>query len=129
MSLIHLIAVLAVLQYLVFGFLVAVQRGKSGLKAPAVTGHDGFERMYRVQMNTLECLIAFLPMLLLSGQYWSAMIVAPIGAVYLIGRTIYWRAYVADPASRSVGFGLSMLPILLLLLLAGAGALRAMIGA
>lgn len=129
MPFVHLIAVLAVLQFLAFGYLVGGQRRVSGLKAPAMTGHDGFERMYRVQMNTLECLIAFLPMLLLAGQYWSAMIVAPVGVVYLIGRTLYWRAYVAKPSSRGLGFGLSMLPIIALTVLACVGAVMAMFAA
>ncbi|MDA9207673.1 MAPEG family protein [Octadecabacter sp.] len=68
MPLIEIIAILAILQFLCFGYLVGGQRRESGLKAPQMTGHDGFERMYRVQMNTLECLVAFLPLLLLAGK-------------------------------------------------------------
>jgi glutathione S-transferase len=61
MQLIDLVALFAIFQFLFFGYSVGAQRRESGLKAPAMTGHDGFERMYRVQMNTLECLVAFCP--------------------------------------------------------------------
>lgn len=127
MPFIEIIALLTVLQYLSFGYLAGAQRNVSGLKAPAMTGHDGFERMYRVQMNTLELMVAFLPVLFLAGKYWPALLIAPIGAVYLVGRTIYWRAYVSNPASRTLGFMLSYLPIVVLLVLAVIGSIIALI--
>lgn len=77
-----------------------------------------FERAYRVQMNTLEQLVAFLPVMFISGKYWPQPYVAGAGAVYLLGRFIYWRSYMAAPASRSLGFGLSILPTLVLLVAA-----------
>lgn len=126
MQLIELVALLAVIQYLYFGYLVGEQRRDSGLKAPAMTGHDGFERAYRVQMNTLEMLVAFLPALLLAGHYWSALLVAPIGAIYLVGRALYGRAYATDPSKRGLGFMLTLLPIAGLLLLAILGAVMAL---
>jgi len=122
MHYVELIALLAVAQYLFFGTMVGRERGRSGLKAPAVTGHEGFERIYRVQMNTLELMIALLPALFIAARFWPAGWVAGIGAVYLLGRFIYWRAYVGNPASRALGFMLSMLPIIALLLMALAGA-------
>lgn len=128
MQLIHLVALLAIFQFLFFGYSVGAQRRESGLKAPAMTGHDGFERMYRVQMNTLECLVAFLPVLFLAAAYWPVILIAPIGILYLVGRTIYWRAYVANPSSRGLGFALSLLPIAALLLLACLGAVLSLVG-
>lgn len=111
MPFIELIAVLAVLQLLFFGYKVGEQRQKSGLKAPQMTGHEGFERMYRVQMNTLECFIAFLPLLFLAGKSTSAYFVIPLGICYLIGRMLFWRAYTNNPATRALGFMLTLLPI------------------
>lgn len=128
MHFITFIAVLAVLQYLVFGYLVGRERVKCEVKAPAITGAEGFERMYRVQMNTLEMLVAFLPLLLLAGQYWPAILVAPIGLVYLVGRGLYWKAYVSEPSTRGLGFMLSLIPVSLLLLLVGVGAVMGMFG-
>ncbi|MBU2993224.1 MAPEG family protein [Octadecabacter sp. 1_MG-2023] len=122
MPLIEIIALLAVAQFLYFGYLVGMQRRDSGLKAPAMTGHDGFERAYRVQMNTLELMIAFLPVLLLAGKYWPAWMIAPIGLIYLVGRTLYQQAYMNDPSKRGTGFMLTLGPIAALLVLALLGA-------
>ncbi|MBD9536193.1 MAG: MAPEG family protein [Stenotrophomonas sp.] len=123
MHYVEIVAMLVVVQYLFFTTLVGRARGRYGVKAPAVTGHEGFERVYRVQMNTLELMVALLPSLFVAARFWPAEWVAGIGAVYLVGRLIYWRAYVAAPAGRGLGFGLSMLPVLALLLMALAGAI------
>ena len=128
MPYVELVAILAVLQFISFTALTGRARGQSGLKAPAVTGHEGFERMYRVQMNTLELLIAFLPSLFLAARHWSPGLVAAVGAVYLVGRGLYWRAYVRDPARRGLGFVLSMLPTTALAVLALVGIAGSMLG-
>ena len=113
------ITLLALVQLLFFGMLVGSARVKYQVKAPAVTGNEIFERYFRVQMNTIEQLLLFLPALWIASAYafvayyWIAL----IGAVYLIGRMIYQRSYVADPAKRSAGFGLTALPVLALLLI------------
>ena len=112
------VAMLAVLQYIAFGALVGKARGTYGVKAPAVTGSEPFERIYRVQMNTLELLVALLPALYAAAHYWPSAYVAVAGAVYLVGRTVYWRAYVARPASRGLGFLLSIAPVMALALAA-----------
>jgi hypothetical protein len=118
MSYIDIVAMLAVIEYLVFGGLVGQARKKYGVKAPAIAGAEGFERMYRVQMNTLELLIAFLPALYAAARYWPAHYIAPIGAIFLLGRVIYWRAYVSSPERRGVGFLLSIGPTFILALAA-----------
>ncbi len=125
MHYVELVAILAVIQFIAFGALTGRARARAGLKAPAVTGDEGFERLYRVQMNTLEVLVVFLPALFLAARYWSPVFVAATGAVYLVGRLLYWRAYVADPARRGPGFALSMLPTLVLAIAALVGILRA----
>jgi glutathione S-transferase len=107
----------ALLQYLHFGSLVGKARGKYGVKAPAVTGAEPFERIYRVQMNTLELLVCLLPGLYISAKYWPATYVAAIGAIYLVGRVVYWRAYVGG-TPRSLGFFLSVGPAYALVLAA-----------
>jgi hypothetical protein len=122
MVLVEVVALLALLQYLVFGGLVARARGRYGVKAPAVTGHEAFERFYRVQMNTLELLVGFLPAIWIAARYWSPVVVSGIGAIYLIGRMLYLRAYVRDPASRELGFTLSLGPVVVLLVAGLVGA-------
>jgi hypothetical protein len=123
LNFIDIVAVLAVLQFIFFGALVGRARGTYGVAAPAVLGHEMFERAYRVQMNTLELLVAFLPALFLAAKYWPETVVAAAGSVYLLGRFLYWRAYMRAPRSRALGYGLSAMPILALLLLALVGAL------
>jgi len=83
--------------------------------APATTGNEIFERYFRVQMNTLELLVIFVPSILLFSQYFGAYLAAALGAVYLIGRFVYFRSYVKEPKSRSLGYGLSALPVMVLL--------------
>lgn len=111
-----LVMTLALLQFALFGALVGRARGRYGIKAPATSGHEIFERYYRVQMNTLELLALLIPALWLAARYWAPHWVAFAGAVYLVGRVIYLRAYVNDPPSRELGFLLSFLPIAALLL-------------
>ena len=111
---------------LVFAILVGRARGTYGIKAPATTGNEQFERYYRVQMNTLELLVVLLPALWLAATYWSPAIMAGIGAVYLVGRVLYFREYIQQPTSRTLGFSLSFLPILALLIAALAGIIRSL---
>ncbi len=125
MSIVHIVAVLAVMQFILFGILVGKAREQHGVKAPAVSGNEEFERVYRVQMNTLEQLVCFLPALFMASYYWSPAVVALIGCVYLIGRFIYSNAYVADPKKRGLGFTLTILPTVILLLSALVGAIMA----
>jgi glutathione S-transferase len=126
MNYVDIVAMLAVLQYLTFGTLVGRARGRYGIKGPATTGSEPFERVYRVQMNTLELLVALIPVMYAAARYWPAHYVAALGAVYLIGRTIYAFAYVKNPQSRRLGFALSIFPILALALAALVAALRSM---
>lgn len=128
MAFVHLVASLAVLQFFFFGAMTGMARRDSGLEAPAMVGHDGFERMYRVQMNTLETLVVLLPSLLLAAVYWPSVLVSVLGLVYIVGRFIYWRSYVSSPGSRGLGFMVSFLPTLVLLILAVLGPVSSMLG-
>jgi glutathione S-transferase len=111
---VDIVTALAVLQFVFFGMQVGRARGKYGVSAPAVSGNDIFERHFRVQQNTLEQLIVFLPGLYLFAHYVSPLWAAALGVVYLVGRQIYSASYVKDPKTRSAGFGLSYLPTLIL---------------
>ncbi len=113
---IAIVAGLAVLQVFLFAFQVGQQRVMHGIKAPATTGHPEFERAFRVQQNTVELLVAFLPGLFLFGFYVNALIGSAIGLVFIVGRFIYRTAYMRDPKRRSVGFGLSAVATLVLVL-------------
>ncbi len=124
MAYVDIVTALAVLQFIVFGFRVGGARGRYGVKAPAMTGNEIFERHSRVQMNTLEQLIAFLPGIYMFSHYFSPKVAAALGVVYLIGRELYAFTYVKDPANRSVGFGMTFLPVVILVLGGLIGAVR-----
>lgn len=125
MDFVTIVAALAILQFAFFSVLVGQARGTYGVKAPAVQGHEMFDRAFRVQMNTLEQLVCFLPALLMANMYYPDGFVALVGAVYLVGRIIYRQAYIKDPATRAVGFVMSLVPTLLLLIATLFGALTA----
>lgn len=116
MPYVALVTVIALLQFLWFGIQVGRARIKYGVKAPATTGNEVFERLFRVQMNTLEQLVMFLPALWLYARFISPIWAAALGAVFVIGRAIYAVMYVRDPKTRSLGFGFTALPTLIMLL-------------
>ncbi|MFL6604434.1 MAG: MAPEG family protein [Steroidobacteraceae bacterium] len=125
MPYVHIVIVLALAQFFYFSLEVGKARGRYNVPAPATTGNEMFERYFRVHMNTLELLVMFIPAVLLFGLYLSPYFAAGLGVIYLIGRLIYLFAYVKDPKKREVGFGLSIIPIMILILGALVGAARA----
>ncbi len=84
-------------------------RGKYKVKAPATTGDPAFERAFRVQMNTLESAVAFLPVLWLFAAFVSGLWSGALGAVWLAARVWYAIAYQQDAARRGPAFGLAFL--------------------
>lgn len=120
------VVVIALLEYVVFSALVGRARGLYGVHAPAVSGHEMFDRYFRVHQNTMELLVAFVPAIWLFGLYVSPMWAALLGLVYVAGRVVYLLGYVKDPAKREFGFGLSVLPIVVLLAGALWGAAKAL---
>ena len=126
MAYVDIVTALALLQFIMFGFKVGKARGLYGIKAPAVTGNEIFERCFRVQQNTLELLIIFIPGLYLFSRYFSPLLAAVLGVIYLIGREVYSAGYVKEPAKRSAGYGLSFLPAAILVLGGLIGAVRSL---
>jgi glutathione S-transferase len=126
MPFVHVVIALALIEFIVFGFAVGRARVRYQVPAPATTGNEVFERYFRVQMNTLEQLIIFVPSILLFARYFSAYLAAALGALFIIGRALYFRGYVKDPKRREAGFMLSLIPNLVLLIGALIGAVRAL---
>jgi len=108
MTLVSLTILLAVLEFMVLGGMVGYARGKYGVKAPATSGNEMFERHFRVHYNTLEQLIVFIPAVILFAQYVSEIWAAILGAVYVVSRVLYAFGYVADPKKREIGSVLTM---------------------
>ena len=110
-----LVTLLSLLVYVWMGMQVGRARGKSGIKAPAMTGDPLLERAVRVHYNTLEWLPIFLCSLWLFAIYWNELVAAGLGIVWIIGRVIYSAGYMADPAKSSAGFLIQMLASAVLL--------------
>jgi glutathione S-transferase len=108
--------------------MVAQARAKYGIKAPAVTGNEHFERAYRVQMNTVEQIVFFLPAMWLCAVLLSDIGAAVGGVIWVIGRVIYAVSYVNDPATRGRGTMICVLAQYALWLGAAVGLVRAAIG-
>ncbi len=104
MEYVSVVTMLALLEYVAFQMLVGRARGRYGVPAPATTGNEVFERYYRVQQNTIEQLVVFLPSLWLFGLFLNPVVAAIIGLFFILGRILYLRGYVADPGKRGVGF-------------------------
>src|SRR5579864_6032065 len=103
MAWVHVVVELALIEFLYFGFEVGRARTRYQVRAPATTGNEVFERYFRVQMNTLEQLVIFIPSILIFAHYLSPYVAAVLGAVFLIGRYVYFAAYVKNPARRELG--------------------------
>jgi glutathione S-transferase len=100
-------------------------RGRYAVRAPATSGNEQFERVYRVQMNTLENAVTFLPALWMAAWYWNPRWAAACGAVWLIGRIWYAVAYKQDPKRRTGGYTLSMVAFVVLAAGSAVGWVRA----
>jgi glutathione S-transferase len=123
-----LIMLLALVEFMVLGGMVGYARAKYGVKAPAITGHEVFERHFRVHYNTMEQLVVFLPSIWLFAQYISTQWAAILGTVFLVGRVLYAVGYVRHPKKRELGSLLSAAGTMPLLFGALYGVIKAMLG-
>lgn len=101
-----LITLAAVLLYFFTGLMVARARTEFGVPAPATTGSPDFERVFRVQMNTLEWMPILLPALWLFAFYINDWAAALLGLVWIGGRALYIRGYSAAAEQRHRGFSI-----------------------
>jgi glutathione S-transferase len=99
-----LVTALAMILFAVTIRMVGVARGRYKIAPPATTGHPDFDRYYRVQMNTLEQLVFFLPSLWLFAVFLSPLWAALLGLIWLIGRVLFARGYYAATSKRVLGF-------------------------
>jgi len=111
-----LVTLVAILEYMFFATRVGMGRATYGVEAPATSGDPIWERMYRVQQNTLEQLIIFIPALWIFSSFVSPTVGAGIGLLFLIGRPLYFIGYVEDPKGRTAGFLLGFVATILLVL-------------
>jgi uncharacterized MAPEG superfamily protein len=115
------VTILTVILFIWMGAQVGRMRGKHGIKAPSMTGHEEFERAVRVHMNTLEGAMAFLPALWVAEIWFGGWVPPVAGFVWVIGRTIYMLGYMAAPEKRETGFIIQAIALVALVLMAGWG--------
>jgi len=111
-----LVTLLVAIEYFYLAIKVGKARSETGVKAPCCIGDDRFERVFRVQQNTLEQLVIFYPGLWIFAYYVNPEIAAILGVVFLFGRILYARGYVQHPDKRAPGFIIGSLAVLALLL-------------
>jgi glutathione S-transferase len=127
MAWVTIVAMLALLEYFFFSIKVGQARGKYGVKAPATTGNEHFERYHRVHQNTMEQLVMFIPSLFTFANLVSATWAAILGVVFIIGRAVYFNLYIGNPDKRGPGVLISLLATAVLIVGSIVGAIMTLV--
>ena len=122
-----LTTLLALLVYFVLTLNVGFARSRYKIAAPAVVGDPEFERVYRVQMNTLEQLVLFVPSLWLFALFLSPVWASLSGAVWIVGRVLYAVGYYRAAERRHAGFGVASIGLVILWVGATYGVVRSLL--
>ena len=115
MEYVAIVTGLVLLQLFWFALQVGKAREAHECPAPSMSGPPEFERAYRVHMNTLEQLVILIPSMWMFAYFVRADVAAGLGIVFLIGRILYRSSYLADPSSRTMGFMVGWLAMMILL--------------
>ncbi len=90
---------------------IFINVGKARIKykvmAPSMDGPQEFLSANRVQVNTVEQMVIFLPTLWLCANFLGDQWAAIGGALWILGRILYALGYYKDPSKRSLGFGIA----------------------
>jgi glutathione S-transferase len=113
---IALVTILALLLLFAITINVGRVRVKSGVKAPLMVGDPAFERALRVQQNTLEQIVIFLPAMWIFGTVISPIYAAMLGVVWIVGRMLYALGYYQAAEKRGSGFAISSIATIVLML-------------
>jgi uncharacterized MAPEG superfamily protein len=127
MELVCVTILLALVEYIVMAALVGRARAKYGIHAPAMTGHPAFERANRVQVNTLEALIVFIPAIWIFATYFNVLWAQILGALFVVGRALYAIGYLQAAEKRGLGAGITGIVNIVLVVGGLIGVARALI--
>lgn len=120
-----LVTLLAIVLTIVLAVNVARNRTRHGVQPPRLSGPPAFEAAFRIHANTVEFLTPFIASLWLFAIYLQPLAAAILGFVWLFGRIVYAIGYTAAPGKRLPGFAISMTALILLVLGALFGVIRA----
>lgn len=124
MNYVYLVTMLMLVEYLGIGYLVSRARSTYKVVAPAVTGHEAFERTFRVQQNTIEQLIVVLPSMWIFGLTASPIWAALLGLVFVVARAFYAYGYIKTGGGRHYGFMVGLFATIALLVGGAIGAIK-----
>ena len=127
MDYVNLVVLTALVEYIVFLGIVGITREKYGVLAPATTGNPQWERLHRIQVNTSEQLVLFIPAIYGFAYYVSEPWAAGIGSIFVIGRVVYFLGYRVSGERRLVGAIMSGPPSYILVIGAIVGLVRTLI--
>ncbi len=111
-----IVTAVSLMVYFAFSLLVGQGRGKFNVPAPQTTGHPEFERRLRVQLNTMEQMVIYIPALWFFSMTLSPTIGAGLGALWIVGRIVYAAGYYKAAEKRGPGFAIGSLAMLSLLI-------------
>ncbi|ANN65454.1 MAPEG family protein [Bordetella bronchialis] len=114
-----LVTVVACIVLFVMAAAVARTRIAVGILPPAMTGDPLLERTIRAHSNTLEWMPVFLPALWLFAIYGNPVWASVLGAVWIVGRIVYFIGYRIAPEKRRIGFGIQAMAAFILVIGAG----------
>lgn len=110
------VTLLTLLVYFIFSYQVGRARMIYGVKAPETSGPPEFLCALRVQLNTLEQMVIFLPLLWMAALC-SDTVAAGIGIFWPLSRLAFAVGYrSAEPKNRFPGFLGGVLVVVLLFL-------------
>jgi len=111
-----IVTILTLILFYILSVNVGVARAKYKVPAPKITGDENFERVFRVQQNTLEQLIVFIPSLWIFSIFVNAIAANILGGIWVVGRILYAWGYYAEAGKRGLGFAINSLTAIILLI-------------
>jgi uncharacterized membrane protein YecN with MAPEG domain len=111
-----IVTILTLILFYILSVNVGVARAKYKVPAPQITGDENFERVFRVQQNTLEQLIVFIPSLWIFSIFVNAIAANILGGIWIVGRILYAWGYYAEAGKRGLGFAINSLTAIILLI-------------
>jgi len=123
------VTALSILMCIGFAMLVARTRRATGIQPPTMSGDPRLERALRVQGNTMEGFVVFLPALWLAAIFFHGWLPPIIGLIWCAGRIIFAAGYMTAAEKRHIGFAISMFSVLALVALGVIGIVSAWLAA